>query len=62
MKNKFTLIALLALFLAGTYTIYAQEENEYTPTPETAPATEEVVAEEGVEETSTTSSTPTTLP
>ena len=40
MKNKFTLIALLALFLAGTYTIYAQEENEYTPTPETAPAIE----------------------
>ena len=53
MKNKFTLIALLALFLAGTYTIYAQEENEYTPTPETAPATEEVVAEETVVEAPT---------
>jgi biopolymer transport protein ExbB len=26
MKNKFALIALLGLFLAGTYTIYAQDE------------------------------------
>ena len=46
MKNKFTLIALLGLFLAGTYAVYAQEENEYTPTAETAPATEEAETKE----------------
>lgn len=50
MKNKFTLIALLGLFLAGTYTVYAQEENEYTPTADTAQATEEVVSEENIVE------------
>ena len=31
MKNKLTLIALLGLFLAGTYTVYAQDEEEYVP-------------------------------
>ena len=28
MKNKFALIALLGLFLASTYTIYAQENQD----------------------------------
>jgi len=37
MKNKFALIALLGLFLSGTYTVYAQEKTdsiteEYVPT------------------------------
>ena len=34
MKNKLTLIALLGLFLAGTYTVYAQDEYEYVPPTE----------------------------
>jgi len=34
MKNKLTLFALLGLFLAGTYTVYAQDEDEYVPTAE----------------------------
>ena len=57
MKNKFALIALLGLFLAGTYTVYAQDatdtiatEEAVTTTVETeqAPAQieEEIVAEE----------------
>ena len=57
MKNKFALIALLGLFLAGTYTVYAQDANDtivveetVTTTVETeqAPAQieEEIVAEE----------------
>jgi len=57
MKNKFALIALLGLFLAGTYTVYAQDSNDtivaeetVTTTVETeqAPAQieEEIVAEE----------------
>ena len=37
MKNKFALIALLGLFLAGTYTVYAQDADTI--------ATEEVVEE-----------------
>ena len=28
MKNKLTLISLLALFLIGTYTVYAQDSND----------------------------------
>ena len=39
MKNKFALIALLGLFLAGTYTVYAQDANDTI-------ATEQVVATE----------------
>ena len=57
MKNKLALIALLGLFLAGTYTVYAQDSNDtivaeetVTTTVETeqAPAQieEEIVAEE----------------
>jgi len=57
MKNKFALIALLGLFLAGTHTVYAQDSNDtivaeetVTTTVETeqAPAQieEEIVAEE----------------
>ncbi|MFT5791757.1 MAG: biopolymer transport protein ExbB [Saprospiraceae bacterium] len=57
MKNKFALIALLGLFLAGTYTVYAQDatdtiatEAAVTTTVETeqAPAQieKEIVAEE----------------
>ena len=49
MKNKFALIALLGLFLAGTYTVYAQDStNEYVPTPveSTTQIEEEIVAEE----------------
>ena len=57
MKNKFALIALLGLFLAGTYTVYAQDSNDTIVTEETvatnveteqAPAQieEEIVAEE----------------
>jgi len=38
MKNKLTLIALLGLFLAGTYTVYAQEA-------ETTAVTEDTVVE-----------------
>jgi len=60
MKNKFALIALLGLFLAGTYTVYAQDANDTIATEqvadtavvaEEAPAeVEETVAEEPVEE------------
>jgi len=57
MKNKFALIALLGLFLAGTYTVYAQDANDTIVTEETvttpveteqAPAQieEEIAAEE----------------
>jgi len=57
MKNKFALIALLGLFLAGTYTVYAQDSNDTIVAEETvttnveteqAPAQieEEIVAEE----------------
>ena len=57
MKNKFALIALLGLFLTGTYTVYAQDANDTIVTEETvttpveteqAPAQieEEIVAEE----------------
>ena len=51
MKNKFALLALLGLFLAGTYTVYAQDENEYDPTEKAEATTvaEEVITE--VEET-----------
>ena len=37
MKNKFALIALLGLFLAGTYNVYAQDADTI--------ATEEVIEE-----------------
>ena len=52
MKNKFALIALLGLFLAGTYTVYAQDStNEYVPTPvESTTQVEDLVAEEPTEE------------
>ena len=60
MKNKFALIALLGLFLAGTYTVYAQDATDTivteeavdtTETTEQAPAqVEELVAEEPTEE------------
>ena len=46
MKNKFTLIALLGLFLVGTYTVYAQENQDSIITEEVV---EEVITE--VEET-----------
>ena len=57
MKNKFALIALLGLFLAGTYTVYAQDANDTIVTEETVTTTleteqapaqieEEIVAEE----------------
>ena len=42
MKNKFALITLLGLFLAGTYTIYAQENQDSIITEEVV---EEVIAE-----------------
>jgi biopolymer transport protein ExbB len=55
MKNKFALIALLGLFLAGTYTVYAQDATDTIATEQvvdTAVATEEAPAqvEETVEE------------
>ena len=52
MKNKLTLIALFGLFLAGTYTVYAQDSNEYVPTEEveTTTVAEETVVEAPVEE------------
>ena len=52
MKNKLTLISLLGLFLAGTYTVYAQDSNEYVSTEEaeTTTITEETVAEAPAEE------------
>ena len=57
MKNKFALIALLGLFLAGTYTVYAQDANDTIVTEETVATTleteqapaqieKEIVAEE----------------
>ena len=62
MKNKFALIALLGLFLAGTYTVYAQDANDTIATEQVAdtqvvaeevPAqVEEVATEEVVEEAS----------
>jgi len=54
MKNKFALIALLGLFLAGTYTVYAQDTADTLRTEEvvdTAVAVEEAPAE--VEEVAT---------
>jgi len=54
MKNKFALIALLGLFLAGTYTVYAQDTADTLATEEvvdTAVAVEEAPAE--VEEVAT---------
>ncbi len=50
MKNKFALIALLGLFLAGTYTVYAQDAADIT-TQEYVPATTEItqVEEESVQ-------------
>ncbi len=45
MKNKFALLALLGLFLAGTYNVYAQDADTI--------ATEEVVAETVVAEEET---------
>ena len=54
MKNIFALIALLGLFLAGTYTVYAQDTADTLATEEvvdTAVAVEEAPAE--VEEVST---------
>ena len=54
MKNIFTLIALLGLFLAGTYTVYAQDTADTLATEEvvdTAVAVEEAPAE--VEEVAT---------
>jgi biopolymer transport protein ExbB len=54
MKNKFALIALLGLFLAGTYTVYAQDTADTLGTEEvvdTAVAVEEAPAE--VEEVAT---------
>jgi len=54
MKNIFALIALLGLFLAGTYTVYAQETADTLATEEvvdTAVAVEEAPAE--VEEVAT---------
>ena len=55
MKNKFALIALLGLFLAGTYTVYAQDSNDTVATEQvvdTAVVAEEAPAEvvETVEE------------
>jgi len=60
MKNKFALIALLALFLAGTYTVCAQDANDTVATEqvvdtavaakEVPAAVEEAVVEEPVEE------------
>ena len=57
MKKKFTLIALLGLFLVGTYTVYAQDATDTIATEETvatnveteqvpAQIEEEIVAEE----------------
>ena len=57
MKNKFTIIALLGLFLVGTYTVYAQDATDTTITEEVVSNTEateevpsqveeEVIAEE----------------
>jgi biopolymer transport protein ExbB len=46
MKNKLTLLALLALFLAGTYTVYAQDENENIPTEKVESTTNEAPEEE----------------
>ena len=57
MKNKFALIALLGLFLAGTYTVYAQDATDTIVTEEAVATTleteqapaqieEEIVAEE----------------
>jgi biopolymer transport protein ExbB len=54
MKNKFALLALLALFLVGTYNVYAQDTADTLATEEvvdTAVAVEEAPAE--VEEVST---------
>jgi len=54
MKNKFALIALLGLFLAGNYTVYAQDTADTLTTEEvvdTAVAVEEAPAE--VEEVAT---------
>ena len=54
MKNKFALIAFLGLFLAGTYTVYAQDTADTLATEEvvdTAVAVEEAPAE--VEEVAT---------
>ena len=44
MKNKFALLALLGLFLAGTYNVYAQENQDTIATEEVVEET--VVAEE----------------
>ncbi|HIG32033.1 MAG TPA: MotA/TolQ/ExbB proton channel family protein [Flavobacteriales bacterium] len=56
MKNKFALLTLLGLFLAGTYTVYAQDANDTFATEQvvdTAVVAEEApaVAEVPVEET-----------
>ena len=41
MKNKFALIALLGLFLAGTYTVYAQDATDTIVTEEAVATTVE---------------------
>ena len=46
MKNKFALIALLGLFLASTYTVCAQDENEYNPNKQVEATTNEAPDEE----------------
>ena len=41
MKNKFALIALLGLFLTGTYTVYAQDATDTIATEEAVATTVE---------------------